>query len=427
MKARELFFGIAFSLWIPATSAYDHAKILSTDGRSALARRLIKDLNDQNLSNNRTSDAAGPGLPFLRNATIDSGKRRLCAGKRRCASNAISTLGTRYLIKDLGTLGGTESFAYAINNSGHVVGISRTSDDAETHSFLYRGGNMIDLSPVIDDVKKINLVGQIAGGALRNGVFSPILLDSTTNRVITLGSLGGNTQGRFNGVATSVNTSGQVVGDSYIDSEIRHAFLYADGIFKDLGSFGGYSGATAINDNGTVVGFGSNGPNGKSHAFIYTETTMIDIDPLRDPTFSTSESYARDINNHGQVVGEYLSDNKATTRAFIYRKGKVKTFAKPGSPYTVALGNNDFGQIVGVMDIPYKDTCIDPTVGVVTCVKHRQHAFHYRKGQLTDLNAVIDSTDGWELSWAFDVNSHGQIVGYGLKESKYRAFVLTPY
>jgi probable HAF family extracellular repeat protein len=45
---------------------------------------------------------------------------------------------------------------------------------------------------------------------------------------------------------------------------------------------------------------------------------------------------------------------------------------------------------------------------------------------MADLNTLIPSGSGWVLSWAFDINNHGQIVGYGLVNDKFRAFLLTP-
>ena len=68
-----------------------------------------------------------------------------------------------------------------------------------------------------------------------------------------LGSFGGVIGGMFNGEALSVNNRGQVVGYWYLDSLNRHAFLYSDGVMTDLGSFGGYSAALAINSFGEIA------------------------------------------------------------------------------------------------------------------------------------------------------------------------------
>src|SRR5262245_46099063 len=51
------------------------------------------------------------------------------------------TLLSSYAVTDLGTLGGTASYAYGINSAGQVVGYAYTSDNAATiHAFLYQDG-----------------------------------------------------------------------------------------------------------------------------------------------------------------------------------------------------------------------------------------------------------------------------------------------
>ena len=46
---------------------------------------------------------------------------------------------------DLGTLGGSESWAYALNNNGYVVGSASTPRDSETHAFVWDGSEKTDL------------------------------------------------------------------------------------------------------------------------------------------------------------------------------------------------------------------------------------------------------------------------------------------
>ena len=72
-------------------------------------------------------------------------------------------------MQDIGTLGGTSSWAYGVNDHGQVVGESKVA--GEIHAFLYLDGVMRDLNDLIDPTSKwrlnkavaINNAGQIVG------------------------------------------------------------------------------------------------------------------------------------------------------------------------------------------------------------------------------------------------------------------------
>src|SRR5947209_19266758 len=73
-----------------------------------------------------------------------------------------------------------------------------------------------------------------------------------TAEIMDLGTLGGPSSR-----ATAVNNEGQVVGFSGVpDSFAAHAFLYSSGHMQDLGTIAGgaASAAYAINNSGEVVG-----------------------------------------------------------------------------------------------------------------------------------------------------------------------------
>ena len=65
---------------------------------------------------------------------------------------------------DLGTLGGSSSFALGINDSGQVVGWADSAGNT-THGFLYNNGSMTNLSPssLTGGAQGINASGQVVG------------------------------------------------------------------------------------------------------------------------------------------------------------------------------------------------------------------------------------------------------------------------
>lgn len=187
--------------------------------------------------------------------------------------------GTSGTMQDLGTLGGDNSAAAGINDSGWVTGNSDTNLDAASHAFLYNGTTMLDL-----------------------------------------GSLTGPT-GYSSGLA--INDSGQVTGLSYISGGAAyHAFLYSGGTMNDLGTLGGTdSEADGINASGQIVGDSSTTGNADDHAFLYTGGQMYDLNTLISPSsgWDLREAYA--INDSGQITGYGTIDGE--THAFLLTEGPV--------------------------------------------------------------------------------------------------------
>jgi probable HAF family extracellular repeat protein len=92
------------------------------------------------------------------------------------------------VVKDLGTLGGSQSYAADINDAGQVVGYSTLRREVSRHAFLYSDGVMKDL-----------------------------------------GALGGSES-----YANAVSEYGQVVGAYRTSAGADRAFLYSNGIMADL-------------------------------------------------------------------------------------------------------------------------------------------------------------------------------------------------
>ena len=329
-----------------------------------------------------------------------------------------------YDITDLGTLGGSESFAYAINDRGSIVGSSRLAGNVATHAFLFGSGAMIDLDPLnsgeIQTVgpSDINNHGIVAGGLMHDGVYSAAIFESRTGEITMLGSLGGIAFGSFNGTATSVNNSGEAVGYSYVDDLNRHAFVYKNGLMRDLGSLGGYSAALSINNGGEIAGFSSESPFGVAHPILYRNGKMSVINPFSDPS---NEGIAWKLNDRGVVVGEAL--NGSVTNGFIYFKGRITNIGTlKGGRNSYAYSINTGGQVVGVADAPVDDSCLDFDI---PC-SYAFRGFLYEQGVMSDLRSLVGSNSGWDALWPFDINDRGQITGYGLRAGEFRAFVITP-
>ncbi|RYZ49775.1 MAG: hypothetical protein EOP07_23980, partial [Proteobacteria bacterium] len=93
--------------------------------------------------------------------------------KSKSVSTALALLLTATLsdlslaaVKDLGTLGGSYSFARDINQSGQVTGESTTAK-GETHAFIWKGAELIDLGTwkthKFSMANGMNNLGQVVG------------------------------------------------------------------------------------------------------------------------------------------------------------------------------------------------------------------------------------------------------------------------
>jgi uncharacterized membrane protein len=103
--------------------------------------------------------------------------------------------------------------------------------------------------------------------------------------------------------------------------------------------------AISVNDQGAIVGafVAGSGGNGGNHGYLLFQGKVTSF---RFPgSFSTE---AENINNHGQIVGDYVNLNTGQ-HGFVVQNGVFHSISAPGAPsQTRALGNNNFGVIVGV-------------------------------------------------------------------------------
>ena len=89
-------------------------------------------------------------------------------------------------MRDLGTLGGSSSTGFGINNRGDVTGWSYAAGGTDSVAFVYFDGVMLDLNQLVDQTsatgwkllsgRDINDAGQITGYGILNGESRAFLL-----------------------------------------------------------------------------------------------------------------------------------------------------------------------------------------------------------------------------------------------------------
>ncbi|XLZ72188.1 HAF repeat-containing protein [Massilia sp. SR12] len=245
--------------------------------------------------------------------------------------------GLRY---DIGTFGGRESIAAAINDAGWVTGSAQT---AGNHWRAYRfhkksGLRQLDtLGGASSTGTAINEHGHVVGHAdTYDGHYHAFVDTGIT--MLDLGTFGGK-----NSYALGVNTHGAVVGAADRANGFRQAFVYKPGIGKveipDVGAR--HSIATGINDHGVVVG-AMQMPNHTWHAFRYDGARTIDLGAM----VGNGSSMATAINNRGDIVGNVRYPSRDTPLAFIYSDGKMQVRDNFGK-LDLARRITDDGQVIG--------------------------------------------------------------------------------
>jgi probable HAF family extracellular repeat protein len=344
----------------------------------------------------------------------------VCCGAALTAAHAqrpeAAKASTRYQVSNLPGRGGTNSGGNSINNQTWVAGYSRLTGDQVRHAALWRNGVLSDLdtlggpnSSVTWNVKNtagiIVGISQTATPEPRGELWSSFAFYGPPFRsgYINLGFVWENNQmralpnfpggnngfatgannlrravgwaengvedtercvspqvfqfrpamwslgppdqihelplitGDSSGAATAINDNGQIVGISGIcDQAIgrhtaRHAVLWENGGVIDLGNLGAqwWNTPTAINQRGDVVGFAGDPAFVEGdivHAFMWTrEDGIRHLKPLQRRTPKHVDSEAYGINENRQVVGISCDADFVDCRAVVWDHGNTPT------------------------------------------------------------------------------------------------------
>lgn len=211
----------------------------------------------------------GPPLELISASGINAGGDIIGTGS---PGNAYRAYRLRQgIVTDLGTLmpGGTGSAEpTAIDEAGRVVGAA-SAPGGQYHAFLWDNGVMTDLhdAAVIQGgtsaATDIDRFGRICGGAVfaSGGVGEAALWDH--GQIVNLGTLQG-----LHTTTYGMNDLGEIVGSSWIPN---------------------------------VAGI-------SSHAFLWKNGAMVDLNSLIPPGSGVTLTWAVDVDNHGRIVAEAMPD-----------------------------------------------------------------------------------------------------------------------
>jgi probable HAF family extracellular repeat protein len=360
---------------------------------AALAQTQTKPKRQYHVSNLDSLGGTSSGGNSINDQSWVAGYSRLPDNQSRHA-----TLWRNGSLLDLGTLGGpNSSVTWNVKNTeGIIVGISQTAAPDPLgewwSSFAFYGGpnniGFINLGFVWEQGQMrglptfvggdngfatgANNLGQVVGWA-ENDVHDPTCVSPQVLQFRpAVWALGPPDQiqdlplipGDTSGAATAINDNGQIVGISGICDQAlgrhtaRHAVLWENGGVTDIGNLGAnwWNTPTAINQHGDVVGFDGDPAFVEGdilHAFIWTKDDGIRaLRPLRGRVPQHVDSEAYGINERRQVVGVSCDANFVDCRAVVWDHGVYPTDLNDlKGDYSARLESakdiNNLGEITG--------------------------------------------------------------------------------
>ncbi|HEX6574141.1 MAG TPA: hypothetical protein VF042_04150 [Gemmatimonadaceae bacterium] len=292
---------------------------------------------------------------------------------------------------NLGTLGGSESEATAINDQGQIVGSSyiRTG---QLRPFIWQDGVMSSLGVLPGDggysvARDISNTGMVAGYGYASGAFKPWMWTSSGGiKLLPLPA------GVVTGYVEAVNDDGAIVG-SFGEIDVSHAAIWKNGTITDIHPrTGGSSHAWTINSLGDVAGAWYSGNETNSPAVPFVRRASGDVTWLPCPGVSCSTG---SINSSGDIAGSVtMSDN--TTYAFKWTLYGAGPSVIVGDKQTSAFGLSDNGYMAGQFHF--------------SIWNNDGAALWGTDGTMVELQSESHKTAA--RGFGRDVNSSGWVVGY---------------
>lgn len=286
-------------------------------------------------------------------------------------------------VTDLGDLGGGDSWANYVTNSGTAVGYAHnTIPDAYSYY----------------------------GTQYHATIWAPGITD--------MGTLGGTDSEAWAG-----NDSGEIIGIAALDTPPvppfnqpqTDAFLWRQGQMIDLGTLGGgFSTPTAINQNGAVTVISFDASNQLVGSYVWSNGMKTVLNGLGGDFIEATM-----LNDGGLAVGAASDAADTNFLAAAWMPGTqqaVSLGTAAGDTGSIALGVNNQGTIVGGSGSV-----------TLTAAAAYAHAFIWRNGHIADLNSLIPAGSPLTLNVAYAINGSGMIAGLGTNAAgQIHAFVLMP-
>ncbi len=234
-----------------------------------------------------------------------------------------------------------QTLGYGINDLGIVVG--NYNDATGDHGFILENGTYTPIDVALPGAQNgttiafgINNRRQIVGSYTADGVGHGFLLKDGVFTALDFPA-SGVTQTQARGI----DDRGRIVG-VYNDAAGSHGFLFDRGVFKSIDvpfAAACCTLASGINDSGEIVGAYSGG-DGHIHAFVQENGEFRTL----DLPFPNNQALAYAINNRGEIGGTgFILDREEVT---------LLSALSPDAVNAIALGVNDWGEIVGIAANP---------------------------------------------------------------------------